>query len=149
MADSPLTTGENAFFDYILAGFPADTEDTHAFRDELPGTFNTDNLHIWTAYFQGGGEPDDTSQTANQSCAINGRGVFEGGFTTKADAQTYACTLKTLFNTDGITNVPHCTITTDPLIERRVMNRNADLATSGEVRVWYLIVEFEMGIDYK
>jgi|TARA_R100000789_G_scaffold92033_2_gene90388 hypothetical protein len=146
---SALETGEIAFFDYILAGFPADTEDTEAFRDEFPALFDSDNGRIWTAYFEGGGEPDDTSQTANQSCAINGRGVFEGGFTSKATAQTYACTLKTLFNTDGITNVAYCLMSTDPKIERGVMKRNADQTTSGEVRVWLLTVEFTMGIDYK
>ena len=149
MADSPLTVGEKAFFDYILAAFPADTEGTEAFRDELPGTFNTDNDKVWTAFFQGGGEPDDTSQTVNQSCAINGRGVFEGGFVDKATAQTYACKLKTIFNTDQITNVSYCRVDTDPLIDRRVYERNADLTTSGVARVWFLTVEFEMGIDYK
>lgn len=149
MADSPLTIGEKAFFDYILAAFPADTEDTEAFRDELPGDFNTDNERIWTAFFEGGGEPDDTSQTVNQSCAINGRGVFEGGFVNKADAQTYACKLKTIFNTDQITNVSYCRMVPDPKIERGVMNRDPELTTSGEARVWVLTVEFEMGIDYK
>jgi len=149
MANSALTTGEIALFDYILAGFPADTEDTEAFRDELPAVFNTDNSRMWTAFFEGGGTPTDVNQTPNQSCEINGRFVFDGVFTSKATAQTYACTIKTLFNTDAVTNVNHTEMTQDPLITRAVVNRDPDQTTSGEKRVWRLQVEIEAGIDYK
>jgi|TARA_R100000049_G_C1949390_1_gene96121 hypothetical protein len=154
MANSALTTGEIALFDYIFAGINAahaddDTVGTQAFRDELPAVFNSDNARMWTAYFEGGGEPDDVNQTANQSCKINGRFVFDGVFTSKATAQQYACTIKTLFNTDSVTNVAYTEMTQDPLIVRAVVNRDPDQATSGEVRVWRLTVEFNTGMSYK
>ena len=138
MPDSALTTGEKAIFNYVLAAFSADTENTHAFRDELPAVFDSSNTRMWTVYFEGGGTPDDVGQTPNQSCNINGTGRFDGVFTLRATAQTYACTLKTLFNTSTLTNVDHVLLTQDPIITRAVVHRDPDMATSGEVRVWRL-----------
>lgn len=150
MADSKLTAGEKALFDLILAAFTADTENVQAYRDEYPAVFPDATVdYMWTAYFQGGGTPDETTQAPSKSCGINGMFTFDGVFTSKATAQTYACTLKTILPPASSTNLNYMIWTKDPEIIRSVVKREADQSTSGEVRVWRLTAEFEASIDYK
>ena len=150
MADSKLTAGEKALFDLILAVFPDDTEDVEAYRDEYPAVFPDASVgYMWTAYFMGGGLPDETTQAPSRSCGIRGMFMFDGVFTSKEKAQTYACTLKTVLPPTTSTNLNFMLWTKDPEIVRSVVKREADQPTSGEVRVWRLTAEFDVSIDYK
>jgi len=150
MADSPLTAGEKALFDLILAAFPADTENAEAYRDEYPDVFPDETVdYMWTAHFQGGGVSDETTQAPSRSCGIRGAFVFDGVFNDKDTAQTYACTLKETLPPASSTNLNFMLWTKDPEIVRAVVKRKADQTTSGEARVWRLTAEFDASIKYK
>lgn len=150
MADSPLTVGEKTLFELILTAFPSDTEDVEAFRDEYPAVFADANVdYMWTAYFTGGGTPDDTTQAPSRSCGIRGVFMFDGVFNSKAKAQEYACTLKETLPPTSSTNLNFMLWSKDPEIERSVVKRDADQTASGEARVWRLTAEFDTSFKYK
>jgi len=149
MAASPLQLGEAAIFDYFL-DLTSDTEDQEAYREEFPAVFEDEKYtKVWTLHFKGGGTPGQTQQQPGKSCGIVGDLIFDGAFTNRAEAQTYACLLRENFPPAAgtLTNVNYVMPTTDPMIERAVVKRKSDQTTSGEARVWRLTAEWETGIQ--
>jgi hypothetical protein len=145
---STLQLGEAELFDYLL-GKTSDTEDTHAFRNELPALFDDASIdYIWAFFYKGGGLPSESRQLPGRSCGVVGEFMFDGAFTSKATAQTYACLLRNNLPPDvsTLTYVNYLLPTQDPLIERAVVKRGKDQATSGEARVWHLTAVWEAGI---
>lgn len=145
---STLQTGEASIFDHFLA-LTSDTENTQAFRDELPAVFEDAVVDkVWTLHYMGGGSSSESRQLPGRSCGLVGQVVFSGIFTNKADAQTYACLLRNTFpaDPDDLTNVNYMIGAQDPMIQRGVVKRDPESTTSGEARVWALTAEWEAGI---
>lgn len=140
--------GERDVFDYLLDAF-GDTEDSTAFLGEYPPDFADETItHMWMFAFEGGGENDGFARKESHF-AINGTARWDGVFTTRAEAQAYACQIMGLFPIDdsGENRYPRWNdlkLSTDPLIQRAVVRRNPDqTSTAGERRVWQVTVMFE------
>lgn len=145
---SALQLGEAEIFDYLL-GKTSDTVGTEAFRDELPALFKNATIdYMWAFFYKGGATPSESRQLPGLSCGLVGEYMFDGIFTNKADAQTYACLLRNNLPPDvsALTYVNYLLPMQDPLIERVVMKRGKDQVQSGEGRVWNLTAVWEAGI---
>jgi len=140
MANS-WTSAETNLLAYLLTQL-GDTEDVTGFVGEYPGHFADETVdHMWFVAITGGGTPDDVGAGVAY-CGMNAKAVWDGVYTSRADAQADAIAIKNLLPlaVGTVTNLSDLRLESEPEIERAIVQRDPDQESAGHVRVWRVIV---------
>ena len=122
----------------------------NAFIAEFPKDFDYMNeRYMWAFSIMGGGTPLDFDINMNTpgGCGEFGMSAqLVGVFQDRAEAQDFAGVLmdNLPLPENTIDTIYRFRISENPMLERDTLPRKSDLAVGGDIRVWKLIIVFEV-----